>query len=196
MVGSILKNPDYVNGGLGDVSSIATTTFQDGGLPIVQNQLCYMHRQASFYAANWPEGTKVGPDGDVWAFYFPGPSADEKPILGGGEFVAAFADRPEVAAFQAFLASPEWANSKAKSTPAGGWVSANSGLDPANLVSDMDKLSASLLGDTSQTFRFDASDLMPAAVGSGAEWTQLTAWIANNQSDQETLANIQAAWPK
>lgn len=196
MVGSILKNPDYVNGGLGDVSSIATTTFQDGGLPIVQNQLCYMHRQASFYAANWPEGTKVGPDGDVWAFYFPGPSADKKPILGGGEFVAAFADRPEVAAFQAFLASPEWANSKAKSTPAGGWVSANSGLDPANLVSDLDKLSAGLLGDTSQTFRFDASDLMPAAVGSGAEWTQLTAWIANNQSDEETLANIQAAWPK
>ena len=194
-VGKILKNPDYVNGGLGDVASIATTTFQDGGLPIVQNQLCYMHRQASFYAANWPEGTKVAPDGDVWAFYFPGMTADEKPILGGGEFAAAFADRPEVAAFQAFLASAEWANSKAKSTPNGGWVSANSGLDPANLVSDIDKLSASLLGDTTQTFRFDASDLMPAAVGAGAEWSQLTAWIATDQSDADTLKNIQAAWP-
>ena len=195
MVGDILKNPDYVNGGLGDVASIATTTFQDGGLPIVQNQLCYMHRQASFYAANWPEGTKVAKDGDVWAFYFPGMTADEKPILGGGEFAAAFSDRPEVAAFQAFLASAEWANEKAKATPAGGWVSANSGLDPANLVSEIDKLSASLLGDTTQTFRFDASDLMPAAVGSGAEWSQLTAWIATNQSDTATLDNIQAAWP-
>lgn len=195
MVGSILKNPDYVNGGLGDVASVATTTFQDGGLPIVQNQLCYMHRQASFYAANWPEGTKVAEDGDIWAFYFPGMTADEKPILGGGEFAAAFADRPEVAAFQAYLASAEWANAKATSTPAGGWVSANSGLDPANLVSDIDKLSAGLLGDTTQTFRFDASDLMPAAVGAGAEWSQLTAWIATNQSDADTLKNIQAAWP-
>ncbi len=193
-VGKILKNPDYVNGGLGDVASIATTTFQDGGLPIVQNQLCYMHRQASFYAANWPEGTVVAPDGDVFAFYFPGLTADDRPLLGGGEFVAAFDDRPEVAAFQAFLASPEWANAKAIATPAGGWVSANSGLDPENLVSDIDKLSAELLGDTTQTFRFDASDLMPAAVGAGAEWSQLTAWITG-QSDEETLANIQAAWP-
>ncbi len=194
-VGSILKNPDYVNGGLGDVASIATTTFQDGGLPIVQNQLCYMHRQASFYASNWPEGTTVAPDGDIWAFYFPGANADEKPVLGGGEFVAAFSDRPEVQAFQAYLASAEWANNKAIATPAGGWVSANSGLDPANLVSPIDQLSAELLGDTSQEFRFDASDLMPAAVGAGAEWSQLTAWIANDQSDAETLANIQAAWP-
>ena len=193
-VGKILKNPDYVNGGLGDVASIATTEFQGGGLPIVQNQLCFMHRQASFYAANWPEGTDVSENGDVFAFYFPGLTADERPILGGGEFAAAFSDRPEVAAFQAFLASAEWANAKASSTPAGGWVSANSGLDTANLVSDIDKLSAELLGDTTQTFRFDASDLMPAAVGAGAEWSQLTAWITG-QSDEETLKNIQDAWP-
>ena len=32
---------------------------------------CYMHRQASFYAANWPEGTEIGEDADVFAFYFP-----------------------------------------------------------------------------------------------------------------------------
>jgi len=193
-VGKILKNPDYVNGGLGDVASIATTEFQAGGLPIVDNQLCFMHRQASFYAANWPEGTDVSENGDVFAFYFPGMTADEKPILGGGEFAAAFSDRPEVAAFQAFLASAEWANAKATATPTGGWVSANSGLDTANLVSDIDKLSAELLGDTTQTFRFDASDLMPAAVGAGAEWSQLTAWITG-QSDADTLKNIQAAWP-
>ena len=57
-VGNILKNDKYVNGGFGDVKSIATTTFQDGGLPILDGK-CAMHRQASFYAANWPEGTDV-----------------------------------------------------------------------------------------------------------------------------------------
>ena len=35
-----------------------------------------MHRQASFYAANWPEGTKVAEDGDVFAFYLPAIDAD------------------------------------------------------------------------------------------------------------------------
>ena len=69
-VGGILKNPKYVNGGFGDVKSIATTTFQDGGLPILDGK-CAMHRQASFYAANFPEGTKVAEDGDVFAFYLP-----------------------------------------------------------------------------------------------------------------------------
>lgn len=68
-VGQILKNPDYVNGGLGDVSSIATTSFEDAGLPILDDE-CAMHRQASFYGAQWGDAT-VAEDGDVFAFYFP-----------------------------------------------------------------------------------------------------------------------------
>ncbi len=192
-VGAILKNEKYVNGGIGDVKSIATTEFQDGGLPILDGT-CFMHRQASFYAANWPEGTDVSEEGDVFAFYFPGKTADSKPVLGGGEFVAAFADRPEVAAFQAYLSSPEWSNAKAIATPTGGWVSANSGLDPNNLVSPIDKLSFELLSDTSQDFGFDASDLMPGAVGAGSFWTEMTKWIAEGKSDAEVLAAIQASW--
>ncbi len=46
-VGKILKNPKYVNGGYGDVKTIASTSFQDGGLPIARrSNTCYMHRQA------------------------------------------------------------------------------------------------------------------------------------------------------
>ena len=101
-VGKILKNPKYVNGGFGDVKTIASTSFQDAGLQILEGT-CYMHRQASFYAANFPEGTKIGPDGDVWAFYLPSVDASTKPVLTAGEFVAAFADRPEVKAFQTYL---------------------------------------------------------------------------------------------
>ncbi len=101
-VGQYLKNPAYVNGGLGDVKTIASTTFQDGGQPILQSQ-CYMHRQASFYAANWPQGTKVAPDGDVFAFYLPAKDATTKPVLGAGEFILAFSNKPEVQAFQTYL---------------------------------------------------------------------------------------------
>jgi len=194
-VGGILKNPKYVNGGFGDVKSIATTTFQDGGLPILQGK-CAMHRQASFYAANWPAGTDVSQNGDVFAFYLPVTNQDNgKPVLGGGEFVAAFSDRPEVQAFQTYLSSDTWANEKAKATPGGGWVSANKGLDPNNLVSPIDKLSAETLQDPDAVFRFDGSDQMPGAVGAGSFWKEMTAWITG-ESTKDALDKIEASWPK
>jgi len=191
-VGAYLKNDKYVNGGLGDVKSIATTAFQDGGQPILQGQ-CGMHRQASFYAANWAKGTKVAEDGDVYAFYLPGKDTSTKPVLGGGEFVLAFANRPEVQAFQTYLSTDTWANAKAKVSS--GWVSANKGLDPNNLASPIDKLAAQILLDPKAVFRFDGSDQMPAAVGSDAFWKQATAWITG-QDTKTTVDNIEKAWPK
>jgi len=194
-VGQILKNDKYVNGGFGDVKSIATTTFQDGGLPILDGE-CALHRQASFYAANWPEGTNVAEDGDVFAFYLPTTSEEfGKPVLGGGEFVAAFDDRPEVQAFQTYLSSDTWANEKAKATPGGGWVSANKGLDINNLVSPIDKLSAETLQDPEAVFRFDGSDQMPGAVGAGSFWKEMTAWITGNKSTKDALDAIESSWP-
>jgi len=192
---AILKNENYVNGGLGGVKSIATTTFQDAGLPILDGS-CYMHRQASFYAANWPKGTKVAEDGDVWAFYLPTVDPSKgKPVEGGGEFVAAFSDRPEVQAFQTYLSSDTWANNKAKATPLGGWVSANKGLDINNLVSPIDQLSAKTLQDPKAVFRFDGSDMMPGAVGAGTFWKGMTDWITG-KSDADTLNYIEQSWPK
>ncbi|CAI9416771.1 hypothetical protein HIDPHFAB_02856 [Nocardioides sp. T2.26MG-1] len=193
-VGAILKNDKYVNGGIGDVSSIATTAFQDGGLPILEGK-CAMHRQASFYAANWDEGTDVSENGQVFAFYLP-PMGDEfgSPVLGGGEFVAAFSDAPEVQAFQTYLSSDQWANEKAKATPNGGWVSANTGLDIANLASPVDKLSGEILQNPDAVFRFDGSDMMPGEVGAGSFWKEMTNWITG-ESTQDALDNIEASWP-
>ena len=137
-----------------------------------------------------------GEDGDVFAFYLP--TVDEskgRPVLGGGEFVAAFSDRPEVKAFQTYLSSPEWANAKAKATPGGGWVSANKGLDVNNLKSPIDKLSYETLADEKAVFRFDGSDLMPAAVGSGTFWKGMTNWITGADTKSQ-LDMIEKSWPK
>jgi len=162
-VGSILKNPKYV----GDPKREVTTSFQEGGLPVAQKK-CAMHRQASFYANQWPSGTKVDKDGDVYAFYFPPIDASKgKPVLGGGEFVAAFSDRPEVQAVQAYLASSDWATSRAK---LGAWVSANKNVDVNTFASPIDKLSVQILQDPNSVFRFDGSDLMPGVVGAGTFW--------------------------
>lgn len=193
-VGAILKNEEYVNGGIGDVKSIATTPFQEGGLPILDGE-CAMHRMASFYAANWPEGTKIAEDGDVFAFYLPAIGEDfGSPVLGGGEFVAAFSDEPEVQAFQTYLSSDVWANEKAKATPGGGWVSANTGLEISNLSSPIDQLSAEIFQDPDAVFRFDGSDQMPGAVGAGSFWTEMTAWIAQDQSTEDSLTKIEESW--
>jgi len=194
-VGGILKNSKYVNGGIGDVKSIATTAFQEGGIPITEGK-CALHQQASFYAANWPQGTDVSENGDIFAFYEPTVDATKgKPVEGGGEFVAAFNKKTETQAFQTFLSSDTWANEKAKATPDGGWVSANKGLDPANLTSPIDKLSYQILADPESVFRFDASDLMPAEVGSGSFWKQMINWITG-QDTKKTLDEIEASWPK
>ncbi len=197
-VGDYTKNDQMVNGGLGDTRSVASTTFQDGGIPILSGQ-CALHRQASFYAANFsPAGATISDDAtkdnNVWAFYLPAVDDSTHPTLGGGEFVAAFRDAPEVKAFQTFLSSPEWANQKAKDTPGGGWVTANTGADP-NLFNGIDRLSVDILQDPLTEFRFDGSDLMPAAVGQGTFWKGMTDW-QTGQSTQATLDFIEQSWPK
>jgi alpha-glucoside transport system substrate-binding protein len=97
-----------------------------------------------------------------------------------------------VQAFQFYLSTAHWANNQSKAIASR--VSANKGLDVNNVQGAINKLSVSILQDPKAVSRFDASDLMPAAVGSGAEWAQLTAWITG-QDDETTLAAIDAAWP-
>ncbi|MDP4634433.1 MAG: ABC transporter substrate-binding protein [Pontimonas sp.] len=192
--GSVLKNEDYV----GNVSAIATTTFQAGGAGVVDGT-CAMHRQASFlggilvgdYGATivTPEDTDV--EGGISTFYFPGLSADDSPALGGGEFVASFNDAPAVEAVQVYLSSADWNNKKAA---LGGWFSPHLGLDTTNVADPVNKVAVEILQNAT-TFRFDASDLMPGAVGAGSFWTEMTAWIAEDKADQAVLDAIEATWP-
>jgi alpha-glucoside transport system substrate-binding protein len=189
-----MQNPAWVNGGIGDVKSIATTTFQDAGAPILTGK-CWMLQQASFYEAQWPKGTKVAPDGDIYAFALPAVNpAIANPVEGGGEFLAAFSSRPEVQAVQNYLSTADWASSRVKVAP--GWVSANQDVDKSLYTDPIDQLSAQALTNPNATFRFDGSDLMPAAVGSGQEWKSLTAWFAEGQSIQQVAKDIDAAWPQ
>lgn len=192
--GSILKNEDYV----GNVSAIATTSFSAGGAGVVDGS-CAMHRQASFlggilvgdYGATivGPEDTDV--EGGITTFYFPGVTADNRPALGGGEFVGAFSDEPAVQAVQLYLTTTEWNNKKAA---LGGWFSPHLGLDTANVADPVNKVAVEILQNAT-TFRFDASDLMPGEVGAGSFWREMTAWIAEDKDNQAVLDAIQSTWP-
>jgi alpha-glucoside transport system substrate-binding protein len=190
--GEILLNDKFVNGGFGDVRSILSTGFAQAGQPVLDGQ-CAMHHQANFQAANWPEGTVVAPDGDVWAFMTPPTDASKgQAITGGGEMVGAYKDTPEAQAFQAYLASAEFANNRVK---LGGVISANKGLDPASAQTELDKQSIALLQDPNTIFRFDGSDLMPGAVGSNSFWKGIVAWI-NGTPAQQVADSVESSWPK
>lgn len=190
MAGAILKDDDFVNGGIGDSRSIATTSFNDGGLPILDGD-CFMHRQASFYEAQWPEGTDVSPDGEIFAFYLPGMTAEESPLLVAGEFVGAFNDDEATQAVQAFMASGEWANTRVE---IGGVTSANNAVDPELASSDVLRLAIELLQDEGAVARFDGSDMMPSEVGAGSFWTGMVDWI-NGEDTDPVLDGIESSWP-
>ncbi len=188
----ILKNDKNVNAGLGDVQSIATTPWSSAGLGILDGT-CWLHRAANFYAAQWPEGTNIAEDGDVWAFYLPAITEGERPTLVGGPFIAALTDKPEVQAFQTYLASTDWSNEKAK-VSASGWVSANQNLDPSLLNNDFDRYVYEILTDPATVAGYDASDQMPSEVGAGSFWTGIVNWLTG-QSTQQVVDAIENSWP-
>jgi len=175
----------------GGVKSIDTVSFQDAGLPILRNR-CAMYRQASFYASQWPKSTDVSKDGDVFAFLLPPiDPAKGRTVLGAGDFVAALSVRPEVQALQTYLASGDWVTVRCG---LGGFATANKGLNKDVVTDPIQKLSVDALQAPDSTFRFDGSDLMPAAVGAGSFWTGMLDWI-NGRSTASVTARINASWP-
>jgi len=184
--GEYLKNPKFI-----DTQSIVSTPFQEGGLPILDGT-CSLHHQASFYEVNWGEGVKVAPDGDVYAFLMPAAKeGGDLQVTGGGETVVAFHDGKAIDAVRAYMSSDTFANLRVK---AGGTVSANNGVDPANASSPLLKQTIEILQDPKTTFRYDGSDLMPGAVGSNSFWKGMVAWLTG-ASSQKVADDIEASWP-
>jgi len=193
-LGRIARNSAFVNGGIGDPASIASTPVAAGGLPILTGS-CLLHRQADRYADAWPAGTDISPGGDVFAFRLPPRTPDAGPTaLVGGGFVVAFSDRREVAGLQAHLSTPEAATAMARELGPG-WLSPNSGLDPDALGDPLERLALDVLQDPRTTLRYDGSDRMPATVGAGSLPRALTAWITGATST-DALAAAEAGWPR
>ena len=195
-VGDIILNPDYVNAGLGDVSSLISTEFADAGLGVL-DESCTLHHQASFYEGFWKnaDGSEVtvAPDGDVYAFLLPpAESGGEQAVTGGGEFVGAFKASDEITAVLTYLSSDTWANNRVE---LGGVISANSGLDASLASSDLLKQSIEILQDPESVFRFDGSDLMPGAVGTDSFWKGIVAWVSGDDT-QKVVDTIESSWPK
>ena len=178
--------------------TIATTPFAENAVPLVE-QRCLMHRQANFFAGNFPEGTPAN-DGSaeaVNAFYFPTVNGD-RPLLVAGVLATAFNDSPEVWAVMEHLTSPEYANARqaeqaSQTGGTSGFLSAVNGWDGSNL-NELEGSFLQIFADA-EIARFDASDLMPAAVGAGSFWSEGTAAVNGDKTAQEAADAIEASWP-
>lgn len=187
--GYFAKNDAYVAGGAAAVSS---TDFRDSPKGLFSSPpQCYMHKQASFIPSFFPDGTVVGQDAEF--FYFPA-YADKglgKPVLGAGTLAFMTKDTPAGRAFIEFLKTPIAHEV---------WMAQSGFLTPmktvnADLYGDatLKKMGDILLNST--TFRFDGSDLMPGAVGTGSFWTGMVDYTGGKTA-QEAADAIQASWPK
>jgi alpha-glucoside transport system substrate-binding protein len=179
---------------LGGAAAIPDIDFRDSPDPMVADPPgCLMHRQASFIVNFFPEGTVVGEDVD--AFSFPDIDPGVKGALGGGELGAVFNDTPAVRAFI------EWFISEETQCSMGSQEGVQRISPNVDVGSDCyaDPIVATMAAGTVDAiagggFRFDASDLMPSAVGSGSFWTGMNEWM-RGQDLQTTLDNIEASWP-
>ncbi|NET36199.1 MAG: carbohydrate ABC transporter substrate-binding protein, partial [Cyanothece sp. SIO1E1] len=181
-------NPDYVVGG---TVGVISTPFGDSPAPLFDDPPgCYMHRQANFIASFFPEDVVLGEDLSI--FPLPGINPEfGSPVLVAGDVFAMFNNTPEAQALIQYLATAQpheiWAG-------LGGYISPHSQVSLDVYPDQITRRQAEILANA-EVVRFDGSDLMPGAVGTGTFWTGITDYVGG--SDVETvLSDIEASWPE
>jgi alpha-glucoside transport system substrate-binding protein len=183
--GWFAKNDAYVDGGS---KAVATVTFKDSPKGMFGSPpKCYMHRQASFIPAFFPEGKQEEAD----FFYFPSFASKNlgNPVLGGGTIMTITKDSKGARAWMEYLMHPEASEI---------WMAEGGFLTPIKSV-NLDKYKTKQLRKQGEiflnatTFRFDGSDLMPGAVGAGSFWKGMVNY-SGGASAKEVADEIQKSW--
>jgi alpha-glucoside transport system substrate-binding protein len=183
--GWFAKNDAYVDGGS---KAVATVSFKDSPKGMFGSPpKCYMHRQASFIPAFFPEGKQEEAD----FFYFPSFSSKKlgNPVLGGGTIMTITKDSKGARAFMDYMMHPQSSEI---------WMAEGGFLTPLKSV-NLDKYKTKQLRKQGEiflnatTFRFDGSDLMPGAVGAGSFWKGMVNY-SGGQSAKEVADEIQKSW--
>jgi alpha-glucoside transport system substrate-binding protein len=175
----------------GGLRSILNTEVAEAGEPLFSDPAgCALYKQASFAESWFPDGTEVGPDSDVDYFILPAidPGQDD-PLVTGGDGAVQFDDREEVNMLMTYLATTDGAATWAER---GGFVSARTSVDHDTYYHGASRRFSELLVDAPVS-RFDASDVMPAIVGSGLLWSQITEWIAGTITLDELVTSVDEA---
>jgi alpha-glucoside transport system substrate-binding protein len=184
----LIRTPKMVYGG---TSAMLSTFIEDSILPMFENPpQCLMNRQSMLIQSQFPDNIEFGKDGYVDVFQLP-PMENRKEniMLTGGDIAVALNNKPEVLQTIEYLISPEFGAKM---------IQNNNALSPNKLVG-IDRYK-SLLAQTiarfwrnSKIIRFDASDIMPSAVGTGSFWTGATDFV-EGKSAKKVVQEIDLSW--
>jgi alpha-glucoside transport system substrate-binding protein len=192
LFGDVMFADGYVLGGAENTPAVA---FGDAPGPMFQDPPgCWLHRQASFITAFFPEDAEAGVDYD----WFPFPAIDQQGTLFAGELAVVFSNRPEVVDFlerfmgvdvQCAMGSEPGSSRISPNVDVGADCYPNPILAAASTV-----LTEALAGGGAAGF--DASDQMPPEVGSGTFWTEMMNYMKEGPNSLTTvLEKIEASWP-
>jgi alpha-glucoside transport system substrate-binding protein len=198
-VGKIFFTPNYVFGGNTAIVATDQKTPMD---PMFDpaGPKCWMQKIPTWYgpdffpdqrASGQPSQYIIGED--IGIFPFPTIDPAQNNAEGSADTLMVLVDRPEVRAVAEFLATPEGIQN---------WILAGSAIStntttPAEWYEGSYKLKvASEIANNASGIGFDASDLMPAAVGAGTFWTESVQWTNNNGANTDAvLKAIDDSWP-
>jgi len=177
--GDIARSEEYVYGG---AATALTTNFGEApNVLFTDPPRAYMHKQATFiksFILKYDPDLKAGEDFS----FFPFPSIDPEygtPALGAADMFAVFNNTPEAQALMRYLAT---AGAQEIWVAQLGKLSVNRRVNPNAYPDDLTRKAAQILA-SAQTFRFDGSDLMPVAVGSGSFWSGILDYVGGEDLD-------------
>ncbi len=132
------------------------------------------------------------PETDYNVFAFPSVNGSRPMVMGGGDAVVMLKDTPQARALVTFLTTPEAAETWAKQ---GGFATPNKAVDDSVYPNAIQRQNAQALAEA-ETFRFDMSDLAPAAFGGTVgrgEWAILQDFARNPANVDATAAALEQA---
>jgi alpha-glucoside transport system substrate-binding protein len=136
--------------------------------------------------------TKLKPKTGYDVYPFPAVGDSGNSVVGGGDSIAMFKDTPASEALVNYLVSPEAATIWVKR---GGFSSPNKNVDPNAYPDDITRTTATAIAKA-ETFRFDMSDLAPAAFGGTAgqgEWKILQDFLAKPSNVDGTAQKLESS---
>jgi alpha-glucoside transport system substrate-binding protein len=179
---------------LGGRKQVVSTAFSTSANPMFNNPpKCFLHRQGNFITQSgfFPKNVVADIDNQVGVFQYPGQKAEDRPMLGGGDLAAVFNGKDDdTKQVMAYLTGSDYPGYSEKA----GFLSPRKDFPLTKYQSKLTQQIAQL-GQKSTVFRFDGSDQMPGAVGSGSFWKGMVAWVSGQKDLDTALSDIEKSWP-
>ena len=205
--GEIFNGEGFVLGGSENVPGV---NFNDSPGPLFSDPPgCLMLKQGSFISnvfVDQPE-YEDGEESEILTFPFP-TIGGQSGALGGGDTLIVFDGAEENVQAVMDWITPEWQCVLASSTGGGVSEFGGHGVEGVERLpghkdvnldcyeSEQSRAFAEAITTAldEQTFVFDASDLMPPAVGQGSFWEGMVDF-AGGSSSEEVTSTIESSWP-